>query len=105
MGWFRLIIELTALTSGACYLYFKHRQRVRNWAPRDDPEKWTGRGIEASKLRARVEQVRRDYMSARQAPGGLGFHRCLLGFARRVVMQLGYFRHRNPEEHAHGHGS
>jgi hypothetical protein len=105
MPWLRLIIELTALTLGACYLYFKHRQRIRNWAPRDDPEKWPGRGIEASELKARVEQVRRDYVSARQATRGVCFHRYLLGFARWVVMQLGYFRHRNPEEHAHGHGS
>jgi hypothetical protein len=105
MPWFRLLVELTALTFGFGYLYLNHRQRIRNSAPRDDPEKWTGRGIEASELKVRVKQVRQDYLSARQATRGVCFHRYLLGFARQAIIRLEYFRHRNPEEHAHGHGS
>jgi hypothetical protein len=101
---FRLIIELAVLTLGACYLYIKHRQRVRNWTPREDPEKWTGHGIEASELKPRVERVRRDPLAARQATRGICLQRYLLGFARRAVVQLGYFRHKEPEEHAHDHG-
>ena len=105
MPWFRLIIELAALTLGAWYLYFKHRQRLHNWTPPEDPKEWAGHAIEASEIKARVEQVRRDHLAARQATKGQGFHRHLLGFARRVVMQFGYFRDREPEEHAHHHGS
>ena len=105
MPWFRLITELTALTLGACYLYFKHQQRLDNWTPREDPNKWTGHAIEASEIKARVEQVRRDHLAAQHATKGLYFHRHLLGFARRVVMQFGYFRDREPEEHAHHHGT
>ena len=105
MPWFRLIIEMTVLALGAWYLYFKHRQRVRNWTPRDDPEKWTGHGIEASALKPRLEQVRRDPVAARQATRDSYFHRNLLGFARRAVVQLGYFRHREPEEHARDNGA
>jgi hypothetical protein len=103
MAWVRLIIELTALTLGVGYLYFKHLQRVRNSAPREVPSNWTGHGIEASELKPRVEQVRRDYLAAREAKIGVSFHRYLFGLARRAVMQLGYFRHGEPGKHAHDH--
>jgi hypothetical protein len=104
MPWFRFIIELAVLALGACYLFFKHRQRVRNWAPPDDPGKWTGHGIKTSELKPRVEQVRRDPLAARQGTRRVCFHRYLLGFARRAVVRLGYFRHRESEEHARDHG-
>ncbi len=96
-----LVLELLALALGASYLIFKHRQRVRNWAPQDDPQKWTGHGIEVSALRPRVEQVRRDYLLARQAPRGTWFHRSLVELARRAVMRLGYFQHRETEQNVH----
>src|SRR5262249_26484071 len=101
MPWFRLVIELAALGLGAWYLYFKHRQRWRAWRPREDPREWTGHGIEAAGLKVRVEQVRRDYLSARQAERGGGFHRHLLRFSRRFVMRLEFFRRREREEHAY----
>ncbi len=104
MSWFQLIIELTALTLGGCYLWFKHRQRMRNWTPREEPEKWTGHGIEASELKPRIEQVRENYLAARQAAGGIWFHRYLLRLARRAVMELRYFRHREAEARSHDHG-
>ncbi len=104
MRWLRLIIELAALISGGYYLWCKHRQRLRNWIPREDPAKWTGHGIEASELRPRLEQVRQDYLATRQATSGARFHGALLGFARRAIVQLGYFRRREPEEHAHDYG-
>lgn len=65
---------------------------------------WTGRGIEASDLKPRLEEVRRDHLAARQAARDICFHRRLVRFARRVVVQLGYFRHREAEEHVHDHG-
>ena len=103
MAWVRLIIELTALTLGVGYLYFKNRQRVRNSAPREVPSNWIGHGIETLELKPRVEQVRRDYLAGRQGRKGVCFHRYLLGLARRAVMRLGYFRHGEPGKHAHDH--
>jgi len=96
-------IELTWLVLGGSYLWYKHRQRLRNWTPRDDPRKWTGHGIDVSELKSRVEQVRRDYLASRRTVGGV-FRRSLLEWARRVVVGLGYFRHKEAEQSAHGHG-
>lgn len=99
-----LILQLLGVALGASYLFFKHRQRVRNWAPRDDPQKWTGHGIEVSALSPRVEQVRRDYLVARQATRGIWFRRSLVELARRAVMRLGYFQHRKTAQNAHSYG-
>lgn len=97
-----LIPELLGLVLGASYLFYKHRQRVRDWATRDDPQKWTGHGIEVSALRPRVEQVRRDYLVAPQAARASWFHRCLVELARRAVIQLGYFQQRDQDAHKYG---
>ncbi|MGZ4973162.1 MAG: hypothetical protein ACXWDN_10410 [Limisphaerales bacterium] len=102
MSWLILIIELAVLTLGAWYLYFKQQQRVGNWTPREHRQKWTGHGLDASELKPRVEQVRRDPLSVRQATRGVWFRRYLLGVARRAVVELGYFRHKAPEEHGKG---
>ena len=104
MYWFRVIIELTGLALGVLYLWFKHWQRVRNRITLEDPAKWTGHGIEALKLKPRVEQVRRDYLAARQVTRGFCFHRGLIGSARRAVIQLRYFRCREPEKQADDYG-
>jgi hypothetical protein len=98
-----LIIEFTLLTLGVCYLYFKQSHGVRDWTRQDNTEKWTGHSIEASKLKPRVEQVRRDPLAAQRATKGGCFHHYLLGCARRAVLQLEYFRHREPEENARYH--
>jgi hypothetical protein len=71
---------------------------------RQDPQRWTGHGFDASELTPRVAQVRRDYLAARRPAGGVGLHRSLLGLARRGVKQLGFFRQREPEEKAPDHG-
>lgn len=99
-----LTIELTGLILGGSYLFFKHRQRVCSWVPQDDPRKWTGHGIEVAELKPQVEQVRRDYLAARQTARGVWFHRSLLGLARCAVMQLGFFRHRDTGENARDYG-
>lgn len=97
---FLYIFEVTALILGSYYLYFRHRQRAqKNWTPREDPAEWVGHGIDVSQLRPQLQQLRRAHVAARLAPGGVCFHRYLLGFARRVILQSGYFRQRQPEEH------
>ncbi len=104
MSWLTLIIELTVLALGAFYLYFKQQRRVGNWLLQRDRENWVGHGLDASELKPRVEQVRRDPLAARQATRGVWFRRYLLGVARRTVVELEYFRHRVPEEHGRDHG-
>ena len=99
-----LILELIGLIVGASYLWFKHRQRARNWTAREDAQKWTGHGIEVGTLRPRVEQMRHDYLAERQVARGAWFHRSLLEMARRTVMQLGYFRQRETEQDPHKYG-
>ena len=98
---FTVIVKLAGLALGSSYLFFKHRQRVLNRTPRDDLHEWMGQGIEVSALRPRVEQVRRDYLVARQPTRGIWFHRSLVELARRSVMRLGYFRHRETSQDAH----
>jgi hypothetical protein len=90
--------ELTWLALAGSYLWHKRQQRLRNWTPPEDPEKWTGHGIDVSELKSRVEDVRRDYLVSRHT-AGVAFHRSLLEWARRVVMQLGYFRHKEADDH------
>jgi hypothetical protein len=98
------ILKLLALALGASYLFFRHRQRVRNWAPRNDPQEWTGHGIEVSALTPRVAQVRREYLVARQAPRGIWFHQSLVELARHAILRLGYFQHRETEQNVHNYG-
>jgi hypothetical protein len=98
MPWFLFLVELAGLALGASYLWLKHRQRVRKWAPMEDPAIWIGHGLEASGLKPRIERVRRDYVGALPAARGVCFRRHLLGFTRRAVMQSGYFRHKDAEE-------
>ena len=90
-------IELSWLVLAAGYLWYKHRQRVRKWTLQEDPQKWTGHGIEVRTLRPRLEQVRQDYSVARQPARVAAFHRSLLELARRAVTQLRYFRRSETE--------
>lgn len=100
----RLIIELAALISGGYYLWFKHRQRVRNWTPRDDPQKWTGHGIEVSEVRPGLERLHRACLVGRRAAQGTWFRRSLVELARHAVVQLGYFQNRTTDQEAHKYG-
>jgi hypothetical protein len=101
MEWLRFIIEFAFVVLGLCYLCFKHSQRVRNWKPLEPPEEWAGHGIDTSGLQPRMEELRRDHMTERRVAIDIGFRRALIGFARKAVRQLGYFRHSAPEHHAH----
>ena len=84
-------------------LYTKHRQRVRSRKQRYDPAEWTGKGIEVTSLRPKIEQVRRDHLAARQPARGRCFHRALLNWARQAVARLPYFRDKESEDHARTH--
>ena len=100
----RLIIEFAAVILGLCYLYSKHWQRVRNCKPSEDPKDWIGHGIDTSKLQPRMEEVRQDHLAGRRIAIDFGFHRALIGFARKAVSQLGNFRNRKQEEQVSEHG-
>jgi hypothetical protein len=82
------------------YLHHKHWQRVRSRISPRISAGWTGKPIDAEKLKPAVESVRGDYLAACRPTAGFCFHKSLLGFARRAVASLGYFRGKAPEEHA-----
>jgi hypothetical protein len=103
MSGLEITIRLAVVAVLAGYLYTKHRQRVLGWSEGVDPAKWTGRAIDVAKLKPRVEELRRDYLSGRPPAKGLCFHQSLLNLARRVVVQLAYFHDREPEAHEHTH--
>ena len=90
-------IGLAAEAILVSYLYLKHRQRVRSRPERYDPAEWTGKAIDVTKLKPMVEDVRRNYLAARQLAKGVCFHRALLGLARRAVARLAHFHDRESE--------
>jgi hypothetical protein len=100
MSILEVTIWLAVVAALASYLYAKHRQRLRSASERYDPAKWTGKAIDVTKLKPRVEDVRRDYLAARQPAKGLCFHRALMDLARQAVARLAYFHDRPPEPHA-----
>ena len=98
-----VIIRLTVVAALASFLYAKHRQRVRGRLWRYNPAKWTGKAIDVTELKPRIEGVRRNYLAAQQPAKGICFHRSLIELARRAVAQMEYFRDRAPEHRAHAH--
>jgi hypothetical protein len=98
------ILGLGVVAVLAGYLYTRHRQRMRSLAEQYDPAEWTGKGIDLTDVKPRVEEVRRNYLAARQPAKSLCFHRVLLEMARRTVVRLGYFQHRESEDHVRTHG-
>jgi len=95
-----VIIRLTVVAALASYLYAKHRQRVRGRLGRYNPAKWTGKAIDVTELKPRIEGVRRNYLAVQQPAKGLCFHRALIELARQAVAQMAYFQDRAPEHHA-----
>ena len=94
------IIILACRTVLASCLYIK----LRRWASEDPaPGEWTGKSIDVGEIKPKVDDVRRNYLAARQSAKGVRFHKALLGFTRRAVARLAYFRDRKSEEHAHTH--
>jgi len=99
-----IILWLALVVLVGSSLYIKHRQRVRSQPERYDPAKWTGKAIDVTQLKPKVENVRRNYLAARQPPKDLCFRRALIEMARRAVAQLAYFHDRAPEHQAQAHG-
>jgi len=100
MSAFEAIMQLTAVVVLLGLLCLKHRQRVRYRAGLYDSTKWNGRPIDVTKLKPTVEDVRRDYLAARQSAKGVCYHRCLLRLARRSVTRFAYFQDHEPHEPA-----
>jgi len=103
MSGLEITIRLAIVAVLAGYLYSKHRQRVYSWYAERDPAKWSGRAIDVAKLKPKVEELRRDYLTGRASATGRCFHRCLLNLARQVVVRLAYFHDREPQAHEHTH--
>jgi len=101
MSALEIILWLASIAALSTYLYLKHRQRMRS--QRYEPAAWTGKGIDVTKLRPTVEDVRRAQLAARRSARGMLVHRSLLGLARQTVAHLAYFRDRQSEEHASAH--
>jgi hypothetical protein len=97
-----IILRLAAVSLLASYLVLKHRQRLRNLSPMEDPAKWTGKTIDVSKLIPTVDRVRNDYIAAQfQRRESLSSRRNLLALAGRAIRQLAFFRGRCREDDPH----
>lgn len=97
-----IILKLAAVCLLASYLVFKHRQRLRIWSPTEDPAKWTGKTIDATKLIPAVDRVHNDYIAAQfQRPQSLAYRRTLLALAGRAIRRLPFFGERYGEEVVH----
>jgi hypothetical protein len=104
MSGIEITIRLVVVAVLASYLVSKHQQRKRHSPYRYDPAQWTGQAIDVTKLKPRVEEVRRDHLRTRAPAKGLCAHRALLDLARRVVARLAYIQDRESDNHAHPHG-
>ena len=96
-------VELATIAVLVGWLVRRHRQRMRQYWPVCDPAKWTGKAIDVTKLKPKVEDLRHDYLAMRHTRKTGGYHKTLVGLARRAVLQLAYFRRREPDEHAATH--
>ncbi|MCX6905860.1 MAG: hypothetical protein NTW03_20735, partial [Verrucomicrobia bacterium] len=85
------------------YLHIKQRQRARSWPGACDPAEGTGKSIDVTKLNPTLEDLRRDYLAARQPTRGIFFHRNLFELTRRRVARLAYFQDKESEENAQRH--
>lgn len=95
------MLKLAAVTFLAAYLLSKHRQRMRNRTPTEEPAPWTGQTLDATRLRPAVDRVRRDYL-AHQSPRlhSLSHRTSLLALAGEAIRRLSFFRDRHPADDA-----
>jgi len=93
------IFALGVVAALAGYLYFKHLPRLPDRFQRHDPAKWTGHGIDVTKLRPKVEGAHRNPLSAGPPARGVCFHRFLLDLARRGVARMTYFERKESDPH------
>jgi hypothetical protein len=93
-----IILWLALIALLACYVRIKRGQMLRTrWEP-CDPAKWTGKGIDVSRVMPKVEDLRRDYLAGRQPIKGVSFHRALVELARKAVVGLAYFQEKEPQQ-------
>jgi len=69
--------------------------------PEGNSASQSARAIDVSKLKPKIEEVRRLHLRTRTSARSIGFHRTLLEMFHGTVVRLPYFRDRNPEEHVH----
>ena len=93
-----LLMALGALLVGLlCIKLFSALERY-------NPAQGTGKPIDVAKLKLRIEDVRHDYVAARQRQKGVCFHWALLQFTLRAVARFAYFRDRESQQNASTHG-
>jgi hypothetical protein len=98
-----IILWLALIALFGCYVWIKRRQMQRALSGPSDPAGWNGKGIDVSELIPKVEDVRRDYLAARQPAKGLCFHRALIELARQAMAELAYFHEREPDDRVNVH--
>jgi hypothetical protein len=98
-------IGLAVLAILASYLYLKHRQRALAGSERSGSPQWIAKPIDVAKLKPSINEVRRDFLAARQRERGGHFHQASLDMARRSVVRLAFFQHRESDLHEHSHGA
>jgi len=99
-----IILWLGLLALVGVYICIKHRQTLHSKPQPCDPAEWTGKAIDITPLRPKVEEVRRDYLAAHPPAQGVCFRRALIELARQAVARLAYFHDRVPEDHTQMHG-
>ncbi len=82
------------------FLLWKRSQRLPARYIRSDPSLWTGRGIDVTPLKPKVEDLRQNFQTAVPPAKGVCFHRAFLYSVRRLVAHFAYFQDRQ-EDHAH----
>ncbi len=96
-----LILKLAAVSFLAAYLLSKQRQRMRNRTSTEDPARWTGPSLDATKLMPAVDRVRHDYLANQSPhPHSLSYRRSLLALAAQAIRKLSYFHERQAEDDA-----
>ena len=97
---FEVPVLLAAVAVVAGGLYLEHHWRRCGRDRRLRAAHWTGKAIDVTGLKTRVEVVRRDYLVARHSARRMSFHRAFMAVARRTVARLAYFHRKDPEDHA-----
>lgn len=88
-----LILKLAAVIFLAAYLLSKHRQRMQRRTSTEDPARWTGQTLDATKLRPAVDRVRHDYLAHQPARfHSLSYRRSVLALAGQAIRKLPFFR-------------
>ncbi len=98
-------LEWLALAVLLGYLWYKRWQReAARGCLHYEKSNWTGKGLDASQLKPKLEAVRRNYVAALRPATSVGSHRNLIIMARRAILELDFFR-REPAPDGEEQGS